>query len=184
MKCPYYNCTGLKSCSRDSFDRSPGAGVNLASSSGRKKKHWWKRTKLFPQLLGTSGISFFPLQGGMEDKWVLGSGPESVILEGGKERHLSINSYCSLYCRVDYPHERSCSPARDKTLAHPQPLKSQLQLDHKIQVVHLDIGHFCTYKTVQAQLNKKRRNCDSEFQDKVVGQGRTVMTPLLLDSRS
>lgn len=97
-------------------DHAPGAGLNLASSPGSKEKGWWKRTKLLLQLLWITGASFFPMQGSMEDKWALNSGPESVILEGGKERSLSINSHCSLHCRADCPHERSLFSSKRQDL--------------------------------------------------------------------
>lgn len=168
IKCPYFNCTptSLKSWSPAFFLwPSPEAAVNSVSSPcSKKQKGWWKGTKLplsshwVWMLLSTS-------QGGMGDKRVLSSSPESVTPEGRKEKSLSTTHTTASTVGWTIPMTDPGSPARDGTLIHPQPLKSSSQLDCRIQVAHFCITPFCTYKTVQTWLNKNCQDYDSEFQD-------------------
>lgn len=148
---------------------SPRAGVSSASSSwSKKEKSWWKWAKLLPQL-PPSCFSLSP-QGGMEDTQVIGGVSAST--------HTT-----NLTAGWTIPMTGPGSPARDRILAYPQPLKSWLQLDHKIQVAHPCIAHFCAYKTAQTPLKNMSQDSDSEFQYKVWSKERTIVIPLLLDRR-
>jgi len=65
-----------------------------------------------------------PPQGGMEDKRVPSSGPMSVILKGEGEESLHQQHTAASAARWTIPVTGPGSPARDRALAHPQPLKS------------------------------------------------------------
>lgn len=70
----------------------------------------------------------------------------------GNRWSLSINTPQNFIAGCTVPMTGPGSPERDRILACPQPLKSWLQLDQKIQVAHLCIAHFCAYKTTQTPL--------------------------------